>query len=259
MYIGSAVNIRRRWNDHRSRLNLSAHRSQKLQRAYIKYGAAAFEFAVLELIEDRADLVAVEQTYIDFFDASGRGGYNSRPIARSNLGLKRTPEQIARMSEVATGRVFTPEHRANIAAAGRGYVRSQESRAKQSAQTLGKKKSPTHCANISAGQRGKTIPPEQVAKMLETRATNKILKGLEALALGLPIRSQKGKEHTIERRANISRAMTGRKQSPEQIAAAQDGKLFAKILRGLDARIAAAEPAQRTTQVAHQLVAQASL
>jgi group I intron endonuclease len=38
LYVGSAVNIARRWNGHVSDLNAQKHRNQILQRSWDKYG-----------------------------------------------------------------------------------------------------------------------------------------------------------------------------------------------------------------------------
>lgn len=40
-YIGSAVNLERRWYMHRNRLNAGKHRNAHLQAAWSKYGEAA--------------------------------------------------------------------------------------------------------------------------------------------------------------------------------------------------------------------------
>lgn len=63
-YVGSAINIRLRWNGHKSQLNRGVHHSQKLQRAWNKYGSGAFEFIVINVcsVEEMFD---IEQSYID--------------------------------------------------------------------------------------------------------------------------------------------------------------------------------------------------
>src|SRR5260221_8854899 len=49
-YIGSAVNLYKRWYDHRFHLSRKTHRNQKLQRAWDKYGEDAFLFEVIEFV-----------------------------------------------------------------------------------------------------------------------------------------------------------------------------------------------------------------
>jgi phenylalanyl-tRNA synthetase alpha chain len=62
-YIGSAVNIERRWMQHRSELRGGYHRSRYLQRAWKKYGEDAFRFEILATC-DPDDLIAQEQFFI---------------------------------------------------------------------------------------------------------------------------------------------------------------------------------------------------
>jgi group I intron endonuclease len=45
-YVGSAVNIKKRWATHRHALRTGRHHSQKLQRAWSKYGEAEFCLAL---------------------------------------------------------------------------------------------------------------------------------------------------------------------------------------------------------------------
>lgn len=88
MYIGSALNFRARVNMHISQLKRNVHHSVKLQRAVNKYGIENFEFVVLEEV-CRENIIEKEQYYIDLH-SSYSNGYNSQPLARSSLGLKRS-------------------------------------------------------------------------------------------------------------------------------------------------------------------------
>ncbi len=98
-YIGSAVNIERRWMQHRSELRGGYHRSRHLQRAWKKYGEDAFRFEILATC-DPDDLIAQEQFWIDAFQAAdGVHGYNLSPTAKNPLGIKRTDETRKRMSD----------------------------------------------------------------------------------------------------------------------------------------------------------------
>ncbi len=48
IYIGSTNNIRKRWNNHKSKLNNNKHENQYLQQSWTKHGKDAFEFSILE-------------------------------------------------------------------------------------------------------------------------------------------------------------------------------------------------------------------
>lgn len=83
IYIGSAVNFRERWSQHQSSLRRGVHRNIYLQNAWDKYGAARFEFSVLEFVE-RADLLRSEQVWIDKTRCTDQKiGFNLYPIAGS--------------------------------------------------------------------------------------------------------------------------------------------------------------------------------
>lgn len=144
-YVGSAVDFRRRWNGHRSRLMRGVHHCPGLLAASQKYGMSNLEFVVLALVEP-IDLLTAEQFFIDKY--KGRL-YNSSPIAGSRLGRGQTPatrakisaartgqlksaETKARMSTAQVGRVVSEAARAKIAEASRGRVQSVEIRAKRS-------------------------------------------------------------------------------------------------------------------------------
>jgi hypothetical protein len=63
IYVGSAVNLRKRWGEHRRSLQRGKHCNHRLQNAWNKYGAECFEFSVLEFVAV-SDLVVVEQEWI---------------------------------------------------------------------------------------------------------------------------------------------------------------------------------------------------
>ena len=105
MYIGSAVNIFKRWGEHRRALTGGEHHSRYLARAWMRYGPDAFVWEILQLIENPADLIRVEQEYLDRFGTWQRMlGYNISPTAGSCLGMKHTPQTRSKMSAIRKGR-----------------------------------------------------------------------------------------------------------------------------------------------------------
>lgn len=86
VYIGSAMNFRKRWKTHQWQLKKGKHHSPKLQRAWDKYGTENFQFEIIEECSIE-NLLTKEQIWIDFYDAF-KNGYNCRPKAENNLGLK---------------------------------------------------------------------------------------------------------------------------------------------------------------------------
>lgn len=61
-YIGSSVNINRRFKKHRTELRHNKHSNPILQRAFNKYGEDAFYFGIVEICEN---IIEREQQYLD--------------------------------------------------------------------------------------------------------------------------------------------------------------------------------------------------
>jgi group I intron endonuclease len=99
-YIGSAVNLQKRTNQHLSMLRRDISKHTHLQRAWNKYGEENFEINILERVADRNDLTQREQFFIDTF----KPAYNVRTVAESNLGIQESEETKALKSKVAKAR-----------------------------------------------------------------------------------------------------------------------------------------------------------
>jgi group I intron endonuclease len=136
LYIGSAVNLRKRFSSHRRDLAKGRHHSIHLQRAWYKHGADAFKFLVIEKVDDPDRLLEREQHYLDLHQSANRErGYNVNVTAGSRLGMTNSPEAIAR-----------------VVAANRGRIPSEETRAMMSAAKQGKKRKPfsaEHLRNLT--------------------------------------------------------------------------------------------------------------
>lgn len=152
-YVGSAIDLRRRWIDgHRSLLNRNKHQNRYLQAAWNKYGSDDFEFIVLEIIENGDLLLAREQYWLDATQCCDRTvGYNLYLYAGG--GPKGGP--------------LTLEHRQKIAAAGRGRKWSEETREKM--RTAQDRSNPERCRKISLSKIGHLTSSETREKMSITR------------------------------------------------------------------------------------------
>lgn len=98
-YIGSAVDLKNRWAVHRLALRKGISGCRRLQNAWTKYGEDAFEFAVIEVIANRIDLIPAEQEYLDLLEPA----YNICKTAGSVLGRKHSEATKKRMSECRSG------------------------------------------------------------------------------------------------------------------------------------------------------------
>lgn len=176
-YIGQSQNMKKRWTAHRWHLRRGAHHALPLQRAWDKYGEAAFKFLPI-LTCQKSMLTFYEQQLLD----KAKPEYNLCPIAEATRGSKRSPEACAAISKrmqgntILKGKKLPPEWCAAISAGLTGGKRTPEqchalsvlhmgvprsiaSREKQSKAMMGQKKSSQHAANISKGKKGKKFPP----------------------------------------------------------------------------------------------------
>ena len=64
-YIGSSVDISRRWADHRRELKSRVHKNALLQAAYDRDGLTAFQLGLLEHVEQAEHLTGREQHHLD--------------------------------------------------------------------------------------------------------------------------------------------------------------------------------------------------
>jgi group I intron endonuclease len=202
-YVGSAVCLRSRISKHRNDLRTGIHHSQKLQRAWAKYGEDSFAFNVIEFVEEDR-LIAREQHWIDFLN-SVDAGYNVCRIAGSILGVKRSRATKAKMSRSLRGRVLPPlteEHKKRISACQKGRVKSAEERTKLSRALTGKRLSEETKRKLSIANLGSTHTTEAREKISA---------------------AHKGRIKSAQERANISAAKRGvsvgrgRKQTAEHI------------------------------------------
>lgn len=204
-YVGSAVNIRKRWNGHRLLLRCGRHHAGPLQNSWTKYGESVFEFRKL-LICSKANLILYEQAAMDALNPE----FNILRVAGSCLGVKRGPETGAKISAANTGRKHSAEARANMAASRIGHKVSTETRAKLSVAHMGNKyslgKQLGHKYNL-----GRKHTAETKAKWSALHIGMK--HGAEARAKMSA--SHKGVPLTAEHRANIGKAHIGKTRSLE--------------------------------------------
>ena len=83
-YIGSSLNIERRFRQHRYDLKNKTHQNRKVQNAWNKYGQDAFRFHILDYVEDENELLTWEQQWVDSISPF----YNIRKKVDTNRGRK---------------------------------------------------------------------------------------------------------------------------------------------------------------------------
>jgi group I intron endonuclease len=119
MYIGSSVDLRKRFLEHFKGKSSNIH----LQRAFKKSGHESFSFIIIEFVpsdislspaeldEKKIILVSLEQKYLDLIP----GKYNINPTAGSSLGVKRSEATKKLLSKINglkfLGKTHTEEYK----------------------------------------------------------------------------------------------------------------------------------------------------
>ena len=163
-YIGSTVNLYKRRNQHIGDLQNGKHRSSKLQNAFNKYGYCAFVFNVIELVEDKNNLLEREQIWIDTY-SSCSNGYNVTPAAGSRLGSKVSEESKLKMSKAQTGKKQSEETKSRKNKALKGMKRSDETKRKMSEARIGYKPSKEAVEKSRNANKGRKLSEETKLKM----------------------------------------------------------------------------------------------
>jgi group I intron endonuclease len=201
-YVGSTVDSRKRFWEHRKDLRLGRHVCIRLQRAWNKYGEDCFKFEIVEQLSSREELYPAEQKWLDehygaeycynvaaHADAPMR---DASPEMRARLaaktkawlerdghprqGYKCTPEEIAYSAERRKGKAAGPEH-----------------------YRYGKEVSPEVRAKIGATQKG---VPKAPGRKVSAEGRAKIKANIEA---GRSHKHWQGRTHTAEARAKMSK------------------------------------------------------
>jgi group I intron endonuclease len=179
VYIGSSVDVRARWNQHRSKLRRGLHCNHELQAAWSVFGSPLFSWVLLEETVDRDSLIDREQFWLDStpdtYNVSTRAG--SGPKA----GFRHTPDAIEKMRAAMLGRPKSPEHRARLSLARTGSKQPKHAAALRGRQmlphvkaallvaNLGRKHSPEERARRAAAISGRACTPETRARISATQ------------------------------------------------------------------------------------------
>jgi group I intron endonuclease len=174
VYVGSAVDLKRRWSVHRANLCAGTHHCTPLQNAWTKNGESAFLFQLIELCES-TEMLEREQFWIDKTKCYSRQyGYNLLRTAGSHLGSKRSEATRQRMAASARERNarpeyksmlrqravkqhaegsfnLTPESRRKAALRNRGRVKSEAERQKLRAVDVEKRKAAARASVLARG------------------------------------------------------------------------------------------------------------
>ena len=185
VYIGSAINIDKRWKHHKKDLAKRKHHSRLLQRAWDKYGEQNFKFEIIEEVQNPAHLLSYEQVYLDYYKSyEDDKGYNICKITGSPFGLKRSDEARQKMREakkniseetrqkmrkINTGKKHSEETKQKIREAARNI--SEETRQKM--RDAAKNMTEEHKQKLREAHTGKKLSDETKQKMSKARTGKK--------------------------------------------------------------------------------------
>jgi group I intron endonuclease len=169
-YIGSSVNVRRRWTQHKHYLRAGRHNNPKLQNSWSKNGEAAFDFGMLCHEADRKRMITLEDQYLisekPYYNcqaATATGRVDPTMTFRQRVsaalkGRKHSEEHKRKIGEAHKGQKRSPEACLNIGVGSKGRKHSEETKAKIRQAGLGHHCSEATRAKMSASQKGRIIP-----------------------------------------------------------------------------------------------------
>ena len=195
IYVGSAINVSKRRQQHTSLLRRCSHPNKKLQRHYNKYGEEDLVFSVLLGCEKR-ELTEKEQFFID----SLKPWFNLRPHANSNLGIKFSMGARQNMSKAHIGNKWTESQRVKMIKILTGRPMSEKSRKALDERNKVMRNSPETRDKISKAQIGKKLSAEHKEKL---RQVGYKRKQTDEAKLKVSI-FQKGRQKSEEEKRKIS-------------------------------------------------------
>jgi group I intron endonuclease len=103
VYVGSAIDIRKRWRDHKWHLNHNKHHNKHIQSAWNKYGESNFIFRII-INCDISELLIFENSYIEKYNAfNPEHGYNMNDPEHNFLNRKHSDATKEKLSALKIG------------------------------------------------------------------------------------------------------------------------------------------------------------
>lgn len=158
VYVGSSINILRRWTTHKRELKAGRHHSILLQRSFDKHGEEAFEYCLAESTISAKQMIKLEMKWIKMLNAVNNG-YNINPF----------PYEVGLMPK-------SEEHKRKIGQAHIGRKLSEESKDKIRQKALGRKMGPMsdeQKKKLSEIKKGWKMPEEGKRKLSAYRSSLK--------------------------------------------------------------------------------------
>ena len=221
VYIGSAINIDKRWKHHKKDLAKRKHHSRLLQRAWDKYGEENFKFEIIEEVKNPEHLLSYEQVYLDYYKSyEDDKGFNICKIAGSPLGLKRSDEVKQKMREAKKN--ISEETKQRLREVNIGKKHSQETKQKRNEALTGLKRSDETKQRMREANIGKKHSEEtkkkirEAAKNISEETRQKMRDAAKNMTEEHKQKLREahiGKKLSDETKQKMSKARTGKKRS----------------------------------------------
>jgi group I intron endonuclease len=169
-YVGSSINIQRRWQKHTQRLRTGKHENTKLQRAWNKYGENAWEWVIFQYLPPETKALEEAETQTIALLRAVKNGYNQSEVGGRVTWTQEMRDKVAQRNRE---RIWTPQMRANSSKGQQGLVKippkiTEESRQKMSVKGRGRKKSKEHKKKIGDKHRGKIVSDQTKSKIADS-------------------------------------------------------------------------------------------
>jgi len=217
-YVGSAVRLSKRKNDHFCSLEKNEHYNRHLQAAYNKYGSEKFEFSIIETIVPEK-LIEREQYWIDFYQCCDiTKGYNLSPTAGNSLGVNHTEATKNKIRHSRLGSKHSESTKDKISQATRGTnnpffgkSHTEETKEKIASKKRGTKMSKKTKQKMSDRRKGMKFSEEHKRKIGEANSRRKV----SAETRKKMSEARKGKKLSDETRKRMSESKKGEKEANE--------------------------------------------
>lgn len=195
IYIGSAIDFLGRKKNHLVPLRMKRHANNILQHHFNKYGIQDLKFEIVERIYNKEELVSREQFYIDLYNpyfnickvaglVTGKkhSEETKEKIRQANLGRKYPPVTEETRKKLSAFQLSRPPRTAEtreklrLAHIGKPFILTEEQKLKNRLALKGKKRSEEFKKHLSDLRKGVKRKPEHVAKSVEARRINQLLK-----------------------------------------------------------------------------------
>ena len=174
VYIGSTNNFERRWKDHRKGAVKGTHWNRHFQSAWNKYGEDAFEFGVLEYLDNLEELFLAEQFWMDIYREEGKELYNQGKYADNPMrGVPMSEEHKRNIGDANRGRKLPPiseetRQKKRKSSMGQRHQRhTEETKRKMSKTRRGKRHSEETKRRIREAATGRPVSKETRQKISE--------------------------------------------------------------------------------------------